>query len=174
METGARCEAWTPGRTHPRSAMESAMRARKQQQPKAHFPLGVRFSLLTKPEIEMNDARDKSDPVLLYHKESDSILKGILPQDAVVGNFVVRYWEGKPGKPERIKSIFARGRSVKGHGYVCGYSDHFGDAPKSSMSFSSSEEEAGKPFRTLIYAQVVGDNRQVVPVLFQAQHNQWG
>ena len=70
-------------------------------------------------------------------------LRRIEPLQAQVDDYIIRFWDGKPGKLEIIISIYAQGISVKGKSYVLGYSDYFGDAPKSSMSFSSCEEDEG-------------------------------
>jgi hypothetical protein len=81
-------------------------------------------------------------------------LRKIEPLQAKVGDYVVRVWDGKPGNPERITSIYAQGTSVFGKQYVLGYSDYFGDSPKSEMSFSASEEDKNHHTRDEVYTLI--------------------
>lgn len=89
--------------------------------------------------------------MFVFNSAENAIQRQILPSEAAVGDWIIRCWDGKPGKIEKITSIHAQGVSVNGHQYVCGYSDYFGDYPKSSMSFSSSSEDDGKSYRVNIF-----------------------
>ena len=78
-------------------------------------------------------------------------LRRIEPLQAQVDDYIIRFWDGKPGKLEKIISIYAQGISVKGKSYALGYTDHFGEGT-STYSFSASEADDGKPYRVEIYA----------------------
>jgi hypothetical protein len=73
-------------------------------------------------------------------------LRRIEPLQAQVNDYIIRFWEGNPGKPEKIISLFAQGISLFGKQYALGYTDHFGKGT-STYSFSASEADDGTPYR---------------------------